>query len=451
MLFRSADDAVRRASELDRRLVTARALRDGQQAEVTAAEERTRTAASATQEFYRLVFAQDDPVSVAEPYLGDVDAAHRVLDDLRKAVDDATKQAAEARLARQAAAGEVNKRANDNRWGDIPNSLKDLCVDASVQALSEHGERYRSGLRTRETSLVADIADLDKHRSVVIDSLGQTCEQIRRSLRRVKAASTLPPRVFGAGGQPAITIDFKPLATEAANAGLTSVIDEWAAGGAPLQGDAKTRQARLMQAVSATVERRPEAGRWSVKMLKPRIDGDVTYCPPERVTREYSGGQELTLAVLLYCTLAAVRADDRTGGDRPPGLLLLDNPFGAASSEQLINMQQELAAAADVQLFCLTALSEPSILNGFNGPGTFRQTLRNDRDQRNGHQHVRAVGADDRTHRRVTAHLAGSALDDGEESRVGGLGYQTRQPFPTEAPTIRAEDDDGASEAGEVG
>jgi len=444
-----ADDAVRRASELDGRLFTARALRDSQQAEVNALEEATRAATSAAQEFSRLVLSQDDPVLAAEPYLGDLNAAHRVLDELRTAVGDATKQAAEARLARQAAAGEVNKGANDRRWGDIPNSLQERCASASPEMLSEHGEQYRNGLRSREASLVADIADLDKHRSVVIDSLGQSCDQIQRSLRRVKAASTIPSKVFGVGGQQAISIDFKPLPTEAANAGLTMVIDRWAAEGSSLGADTKTRQVRLMQALSATIEKRPQAGCWTVRMLKPRIDGDVTFCPPERITREYSGGQELTLAVLLYCTLAAVRADDRTGRDRPPGLLLLDNPFGAASSERLIQMQQELAAAADVQLFCLTALGEPSILNGFNGPGTFRQTLRNDRDQRNGHQHVRALGADETTQRRVTAHLAGPALEDGEESRVGGIGYQTRRPFPAEAPGTGQESDssmDGEAE-----
>lgn len=436
-----ADDAVRRASELDGRLLTARALRDSQQAEVSALEEATKAATSAAHEFSRLVLSQDDPVLAAEPYLGGLNAAHRVLDELRTAVGEATKQAAEARLARLAAAGEVNKGANDRRWGDIPNSLKERCANASAETLSKDGEQYRNGLRSREASLLADIADLDKHRSVVIDSLGQTCDQIQRSLRRVKAASTIPAKVFGVGGQHAISIDFKPLPTEAANAGLTSVIDRWAAEGSSLGADTKTRQARLMQALSATVEKRPQAGCWTVKMLKPRIDGDVTFCPPERITREYSGGQELTLAVLLYCTLAAVRADDRTGSPRPPGLLLLDNPFGAASSERLIQMQQELAAAADVQLFCLTALGEPSILNGFNGPGTFRQTLRNDRDQRNGHQHVRAIGADDTTQRRVTAHLAGPALEDGEESLVGGVGYQTRRPFPAEAPGTGQEGD----------
>lgn len=433
-----ADDAARRASDLSGALVAARVLRDSQQAARDAAQHTRDDAAAATTAFARLVSGQDDPVAGADPYPGDVDSAFDDRDRRRKAVDDARSLVNEARLARQRAAGTVNNRANNKRWADITDSLKELCASATAEALSEHGARYLDGLRTRERSLRADIADLDTHRSAVIDSLGQTCDRLRRNLHRVKSASTIPTDVLNVGGHQAIVIDFKRLPAEAANAALSTVLDEWAASGANVH-DFKARQVRLMQALSATVENRPLAGRWSVKLLKPRIDGDVTYCTPDRVSKEYSGGQELTLALLLYCTLVAVRSDDRTGSDRPPGLLLLDNPFGAASNERLIEMWQKLAEAADVQLLCFTALGEPSILNGFNGPGTFRHVLRNDRDQRNGHQHVRAAAADSRTSELVVAHLEGAELEAGEESRVDGLGYQAKPPFPVQAPAAVGE------------
>ncbi len=432
-----ADDAARRASDLSGALVAARAMRDSQQASRDAVARERDVATTATIAFTRLVSDQDDPVTGADAYVGDVDAALSGLNRRREAVTEARALVAEAKLGRQRASSAVNNQANNRRWADITDSLKELCAAAAAEALTQHGERYLNELRTREASLRADLSELDTHRSAVIDSLGQTCDRLRRNLHQVKSASTIPAEVLNVGGHQAIVIDFKRLPAEAADVALSGVLDEWAASGADVQ-DSKARPVRLMQALSATVENRPLAGRWSVKLLKPRIDGDVTYCPPDRVTKEYSGGQELTLAVLLYCTLAAVRSDDRSGSsDRPPGLLLLDNPFGAASNERLIDMWQKLAEAADVQLLCFTALGEPSILNGFNGPGTFRQTLRNDRDQRNGHQHVRVVGADAAIQRIVTAHLAGPALEAGEESRVDGLGYQTKASFPVRAPTAK--------------
>ncbi|MGQ0744191.1 MAG: hypothetical protein ACT4OS_07640 [Acidimicrobiales bacterium] len=427
------DDASRRATALGETLAEHRALRDRQQAARDLADAALTVAAAAASAFARLVSDQDAPIAGADAYDHDVDSAKVELDGLRREVELAKKLVGATVLARQEVMLEVARRATDKRWGEIVDSLKEQCANVSTEILAEHGQRFLDGLIAREASLRADIAELDIHRAAVISSLGQTCDQLQRSLRRIRSASTIPAAVFGVGGQQAIVVDFKRLAPEVANAALSDVVNDWAATGADV-ADAKSRQVRLMQALSATVERRPEAGRWSVRLLKPRIDGDVTYCAPDRVKAEYSGGQELTLAVLLYCTLAAVRADDRGGTDRPPGLLLLDNPFGAASNERLIQMQQELAAAADVQLLCLTALSEPSILNGFNGPGTFRQTLRNDRDQRNGHYHVRAVGGDARVQRLVAAHLAGPTLEGGEQSRVSGLGYQTRAAFPPEAP-----------------
>ena len=76
------------------------------------------------------------------------------------------------------------------------------------------------------------------------------------------------------------------------------------------------------------------------------------YCPPDRIPHEFSGGQVLTLAVLVYCALSRVRAAHRTGGARPPGTLLLDNPFGSASAETLIGCRQArrtLRTAADLR------------------------------------------------------------------------------------------------------
>lgn len=179
-----ADDAARRASDLSGALVAARVLRDSQQAARDAAQHTRDDAAAATTAFARLVSGQDDPVAGADPYPGDVDSAFDDRDRRRKAVDDARSLVNEARLARQRAAGTVNNRANNKRWADITDSLKELCASATAEALSEHGARYLDGLRTRERSLRADIADLDTHRSAVIDSLGQTCDRLRRNLHR---------------------------------------------------------------------------------------------------------------------------------------------------------------------------------------------------------------------------------------------------------------------------
>ncbi|GAB2699896.1 hypothetical protein [Nocardia thraciensis] len=127
---------------------------------------------------------------------------------------------------------------------------------------------------------------------------------------------------------------------------------------------------------------RRRAGAWSIEILKPMLDGRVVYCPPDRIPHEFSGGQELTLAVLVYCALSRVRSAHRPGGARPAGTLLLDNPFGAASAEALIDIQHRLAAHCGVQLVCATGLNDPAVEAAFTGPGSVIVKLRNDGDLR---------------------------------------------------------------------
>jgi len=54
----------------------------------------------------------------------------------------------------------------------------------------------------------------------------------------------------------------------------------------------------------------------------------------------FSGGQQLTAAIVLYCTMAALRANQRGEGRRShAGVLFLDNPIGRASAGYLLELQ----------------------------------------------------------------------------------------------------------------
>jgi hypothetical protein len=178
--------------------------------------------------------------------------------------------------------------------------------------------------------------------------------------------------------------------------------------------------------VRDTVLDRSRAGAWSIEILKPRIDGQVMYCPPERIPHEFSGGQVLTLAVLVYCALSRVRSAHRTGGARPPGTLLLDNPFGAASAETLIQMQHRLAAHSGIQLVCATGLNEPSVERAFSGVGSVVIKLRNDGDLRRNLSFLRlrartVDGVD------IPKAITGSRTTDSPQNWVDGIRYEIRQ------------------------
>ncbi len=93
----------------------------------------------------------------------------------------------------------------------------------------------------------------------------------------------------------------------------------------------------------------------------------------------YSGGQ--LLAIILYCTMAALRSNERGQLRRPhTGVLFLYNPIGRASAGYLLDLQLGVADALGVQLIYTTGLFDINALSLF--PLIIR--LRIDRDLRSG-------------------------------------------------------------------
>jgi hypothetical protein len=108
----------------------------------------------------------------------------------------------------------------------------------------------------------------------------------------------------------------------------------------------------------------------------------------------FSGGEQLTGAILLYCTLARLRAHRRGLSRKQAGVLLLDNPLGRASRRRFLDMQREVARAMGVQLVYTTAINDFDALSAL--PNVIR--LRNQRIDRNrGHRLLEPTpdGADD--------------------------------------------------------
>ncbi len=100
----------------------------------------------------------------------------------------------------------------------------------------------------------------------------------------------------------------------------------------------------------------------------------------------FSGGQLLTAAIILYCTMAWLRAGERGQAQRQhAGVLFLDNPIGRASAGYLLELQLTVAKKLGVQLVYTTGLFDLNALSVF--PLIIR--LRNDADLRAGMKYLR--------------------------------------------------------------
>ena len=335
-----------------------------------------------------------EPETAPELYLG---SAEDALNDMRRSVDG-HRRAAEATRFRESqrrdAADHVRKVAGD--WS-VSSPIREQCRTAPVEQLAADATGYARVVEIRARSLADDLANLDRHRDTLVTQILGLCQVQRRLLREVTALSKLPAGFGDLSGQAAFKIEFDTASDSEARGRLATRIDDWARALAADPKAATTptkRVAWLTEALRDTLRSGPRSGPWRVQVLKPPTDFSLAYRTPDRIPIEYSGGQELTLAVLLYCALAAVRAQNRTSGERPPGALIIDNPFGRASNPTLIRIQQALAAEAGLQLVCATGIDDPNVLASFEGDAGRVVRLRNDRDQRRGLQYLRVADPD---------------------------------------------------------
>ena len=333
-----------------------------------------------------------EPAPSTTPFTGTRAAAR---DEMRRRIEtnreaEATERAADKAL-QESIAGTRNT-ANRSRWRQLATPLIERIRSLSETDLVTEAATLARRVAVDTKAAHDDLARLDLNRQILRDGLMATCREQRRLLREVSRASELPPGLGEISTHAAIKIRFDDAPDDVAAGRLDDRIESWAqefAANPKRASDSNVRTRWLADAVRDTVVDRTRAGAWSIEILKPRIDGRVAYCPPNRIKDEFSGGQVLTLAVLVYCALSRVRAAHRLGGARPPGLLLLDNPFGSASAEALIQMQHRLAAYSHIQLVCATALNEASIEAAFTGAGSVIVKLRNDGDLRRNLNYLR--------------------------------------------------------------
>lgn len=327
----------------------------------------------------------ENSVPTDKIFTGSKDVARSTMKDMLSAQRQADRFERAAREHLQSAVNTVRAVAGDTRWHAL-----DTPVAVRIRMLADSDLVAESDILGRRVHAMAesasgDLATMDTHRAILRDELVTLCREQRRMLREVSRTSRLPAGLGDLSGQPAIKIRFEDAPDDEAAARLATRVDSWAtelAANPKRASSAEVRARWLADAIRDTVLERSRAGAWSIEILKPRIDGRVMYCPPDRIPHEFSGGQVLTLAVLVYCALSGVRSAHRPGGARPAGTLILDNPFGAASAEALIEMQHRLAAHTGLQLVCATGLNDANVEAAFTGAGSIIVKLRNDGDLR---------------------------------------------------------------------
>lgn len=202
-------------------------------------------------------------------------------------------------------------------------------------------------LDLRLRHIVRTIAAVDEHRATLVEQLLSAAERGVQLLESAERQSQLPAHMPRFG-----KVNFLKVRL-----------------GTPKTGeDRRGRMEILLEEVieKETIPSGPKLMQEAVKRLAHPINVDMLFPDPLRPA-EYrpvermginSGGEQLTCAVLLYCTLAQLRARNRGQHRVTTSTLILDNPFGTASRVSFLDLQLEVARAARIQLVYTTGVKD---------------------------------------------------------------------------------------------
>jgi hypothetical protein len=280
-------------------------------------------------------------------------------------------------------------------------------------SLIERADQWAVQLTGRTASLTTDLESSERHRKLLVDQLKHHTREALAQLEKAERLSRLPEGAGVWAGRRILKIGFNTPEPQVLAVRIAETLDENARTQPNLPG-----RDLVLRCVGAAVPRD-----FKVEILKPDFAGRAEYASISEMGKVFSGGQELTGAIMLYCTLAALRSSTRTGArstSRLGGMLILDNPIGKASADYLLSLQMNMAAALGVQLIYTTGNMEDRVLATF--PLCIR--LRNDADQRTGTRHLH-----------VTDRIAGETMpdEDGATGRVfaARLLVKPREPEST--------------------
>ncbi|RBQ14480.1 hypothetical protein DP939_40125 [Spongiactinospora rosea] len=318
---------------------------------------------------------------VSGPFAGTADEAQQAADKATEAYSKASDHLRDVDRAVDDAVMDFRETANQNRFGKLKAPIYKQVTEIDKASLTARAGEWAAELTGRAASLTTDLEDSDRHRKLLIDQLKHHTSEALALLEKAERLSRLPESAGVWAGRRILKIGFAKPEPQTLVVRIAEALDE----NARIQPSQAGRDL-VLRCVGAAVPRD-----FKVEILKPDAAGRAEYASISEMGKIFSGGQELTGAIMLYCTLAALRSSTRTGartGSGLGGMLILDNPIGKASADYLLSLQMNMAMALGVQLIYTTGNMEDRVLATF--PLCIR--LRNDADQRTGIGHLHVTG-----------------------------------------------------------
>ncbi|MFJ8024161.1 hypothetical protein [Streptomyces sp. NPDC096311] len=324
----------------------------------------------------------DEEQEEPEPYPGTLEEARHSAAETRRSLRGCAADLSAAEGAVREASDILVRHANSNRYEQVRTPARQQIRELPASALPEHAQKWADAFAPRLRVLTDELAQLERNRDSIVDRLRGLVESSLATLRSAQRLSRLPEGLGEWSGQEFLRIRFEEPDQTTLAERLGEVVDEATRAAVKKNSDMRRDgMSLLLRGVSAALEPKGIA----VEILKPDAVLRAERVPVGQMGDVFSGGQLLTAAIALYCTMAALRSNDR-GRDkhRHAGTLFLDNPIGRANATYLLELQRAVSDALGVQLLYTTGLFDTTALAEF--PLVIR--LRNDADLRAGLKYI---------------------------------------------------------------
>ncbi|OKH98043.1 hypothetical protein A6A06_27815 [Streptomyces sp. CB02923] len=325
---------------------------------------------------------QEDEGERPEPYAGRLEDARQAAAESRRSLRGCASDLSAADSAVREASDVLVRHANSTKYEQVRTPARQQIRELPAAALPEHAAKWADAFAPRLRVLTDELTQLERNRDSIVDRLRGLVDSSLTTLRSAQRLSRLPEGLGEWSGQEFLRIRFDDPDQATLTERLGEVIDEATSSAVKKNSDLRRDgMSLLLRGVAAALQPRGVA----VEILKPDAVLRAERVPVGQMGDVFSGGQLLTAAIALYCTMAALRSNDR-GRDkqRHAGTLFLDNPIGRANATYLLELQRAVADALGVQLLYTTGLFDTTALAEF--PLVIR--LRNDADLRAGLKYI---------------------------------------------------------------
>ncbi|MGL5850482.1 MAG: hypothetical protein ACRCZD_06810 [Phycicoccus sp.] len=299
----------------------------------------------------------DDLASV-EAFPGDLPAARAAVARTLAKVADTAGELTTAKEQRAQYSSEALKLATNKRYAELPLALRERLADSDPIRLGAKAHEYADEVTTRLAHVVDLLAQIGEDERRISSLVASHVNELLSALQSAARASKLPAGLGELSGHQFISLRLHNPSDEELHSRVTqellAMLDS-------AHGETKSLpsgQQILRRGVHAAVGVKG----FRVNVLKPNEHMLEQRVPVVDVAR-FSDGERLTTCVLLFCAFARMRQQGRSGG--ATGTLMLDNPFGQASTAQLVALQLAVAKAQRVHLVYATGLEDMGALLQF--------------------------------------------------------------------------------------